>query len=204
MRRPAADGVARRPADAPAPRVQLKWPNDLLLNDGKVGGVLAEVVLCDRSGDGRVRLIIGIGLNVNVPAADLAAIQRPVWPATSLLVECGAPADVELARVRLCEAVASRMTQARDAGFASLLPELNARQALRGRRIVFSAGGDLSAATDVELVRGVQGDFQPDGALEITLDGTHERRRFYAGELVHAVRGADDAAAGAERDGGGA
>src|ERR671934_887393 len=54
-----------------------KFPNDLLLGGRKVGGVLAEA----REG----RVVLGIGINVNVPETELPTeVDRP---ATSLLVE---------------------------------------------------------------------------------------------------------------------
>jgi BirA family biotin operon repressor/biotin-[acetyl-CoA-carboxylase] ligase len=61
----------------------LKHPNDVLIADRKVAGVLGE------AGEGRV--VLGIGINVNVSED---ALPRDVRiPATSLLVETGAPVD---------------------------------------------------------------------------------------------------------------
>ena len=40
----------------------IKWPNDIILNDNKMGGILTEAVF---SGNTFNRLIIGIGLNIN-------------------------------------------------------------------------------------------------------------------------------------------
>jgi BirA family biotin operon repressor/biotin-[acetyl-CoA-carboxylase] ligase len=58
--------------------VKLKWPNDLLLADAKLGGILIE----SRSfGVGRYFFAIGFGLNLKMSAAELAALGRP---ATSL------------------------------------------------------------------------------------------------------------------------
>ncbi|GHE33716.1 biotin--[acetyl-CoA-carboxylase] ligase [Streptosporangium violaceochromogenes] len=54
--------------------VRLKWPNDLLIGERKLAGVLAERV------DSAV--IVGVGLNVSVRAGEL-----PVATATSLAVE---------------------------------------------------------------------------------------------------------------------
>jgi BirA family biotin operon repressor/biotin-[acetyl-CoA-carboxylase] ligase len=61
----------------------VKEPNDVLVGGRKVAGVLAEAV------DSRVTL--GIGLNVAQAANELP--DRPVFPATSLALELGAPPD---------------------------------------------------------------------------------------------------------------
>lgn len=66
----------------------LKWPNDVLLSEKKVAGILAETTPLSENRC----VIIGIGLNVNMPAATLAQIDRP---ATSLLVETGRAFEVE-------------------------------------------------------------------------------------------------------------
>ncbi|HEX6491244.1 MAG TPA: biotin--[acetyl-CoA-carboxylase] ligase [Gaiellaceae bacterium] len=78
-----ADAITALTALEPA----LKHPNDVLLNGRKVAGVLGE------ASEGRV--VLGIGINVNVPQAELPGEVR--MPATSLLVESGRPVDrVEL------------------------------------------------------------------------------------------------------------
>jgi BirA family biotin operon repressor/biotin-[acetyl-CoA-carboxylase] ligase len=61
----------------------LKHPNDVLIGGSKVAGVLGEAA------DSRV--VLGIGINANVPAAELPADVR--MPATSLLIETGEPVD---------------------------------------------------------------------------------------------------------------
>jgi BirA family biotin operon repressor/biotin-[acetyl-CoA-carboxylase] ligase len=62
---------------------ELKFPNDVLVGGRKVAGVLAEA----REG----RVVLGMGINVNVPQDALPAeVDRP---ATSLLVETGRETD---------------------------------------------------------------------------------------------------------------
>ena len=61
----------------------LKHPNDVLISGRKVAGVLGE------SSDGRV--VLGTGINVNVPADELPVDVQ--IPATSLLAELGEPVD---------------------------------------------------------------------------------------------------------------
>ncbi len=62
---------------------EIKLPNDILLGGRKAAGILAE------ARDGLV--VLGIGINVNVPADELPA--NIGQPATSLLVETGAEVD---------------------------------------------------------------------------------------------------------------
>ncbi|MBL0928235.1 MAG: hypothetical protein IBJ11_11390, partial [Phycisphaerales bacterium] len=55
-------------------RVELKWPNDVLVGSRKAAGCLCEVV--PRGADGRAWLIVGVGINVNNASSDLPADLR--------------------------------------------------------------------------------------------------------------------------------
>src|SRR5437870_11809985 len=73
--------------------VRLKWPNDVLAIRNGVGRKLAGI-LVDAIGTGsgsRRALVVGIGLNVNMPAAALPEELHAT--ATSLLIEPGSSAD---------------------------------------------------------------------------------------------------------------
>jgi BirA family transcriptional regulator, biotin operon repressor / biotin---[acetyl-CoA-carboxylase] ligase len=65
----------------------LKWPNDVLVGDRKLAGILAE-----QSPDGSA-VVVGVGLNVTTPE-DALPVSPAGLPATSLLVE-GAPVSRE-------------------------------------------------------------------------------------------------------------
>ena len=65
----------------------VKWPNDIMLQNKKMGGVLSEVV---SYGEKNV-VIIGIGLNINTLQSDLDKIDQP---ATSLYRETGSTYSV--------------------------------------------------------------------------------------------------------------
>ena len=105
-RLPELTGVAARAcADAIAALTglepELKFPNDVLLGSRKVAGVLAEAR--------EERVVLGLGINVNVPADALPAdVDRP---ATSLLVETGS----ELDRAELLAEVLERLERRYDA-----------------------------------------------------------------------------------------
>lgn len=53
--------------------LQLKWPNDLLLNQGKLGGILCEVI--------RNYCVIGVGINLEQPTLPYTT---QGWPVSSL------------------------------------------------------------------------------------------------------------------------
>jgi BirA family transcriptional regulator, biotin operon repressor / biotin---[acetyl-CoA-carboxylase] ligase len=102
-RLPELTGVAARAcAEAIAAVTELdpevKFPNDLLLGGRKVAGVLAEAR--------ERRVVLGIGVNVNVREADLPTeVDRP---ATSLLVERGRELDRAELLVELLERLERR------------------------------------------------------------------------------------------------
>jgi BirA family biotin operon repressor/biotin-[acetyl-CoA-carboxylase] ligase len=54
--------------DAPqnVPRVGLKWPNDVLLNGKKAGGILIEMVEMVQQNGGNWVALIGVGINISV------------------------------------------------------------------------------------------------------------------------------------------
>ena len=93
----AADGIRQATGLMP----EIKLPNDLLVRGMKLAGILAEA----REG----RVVLGIGINVNVPAEDLPTdVDRE---ATSLLAELGEPVD----RARLLAAILLELERGYDA-----------------------------------------------------------------------------------------
>jgi len=81
--------------------IELKWPNDLLIEGRKVAGILTEVVT---EGERVAYAIVGIGLNVNLDftAPDMAFLEGQ---ATSLSRELGAP----VAREPLLASILNRL-----------------------------------------------------------------------------------------------
>ena len=79
---------------------QVKWPNDILVNRKKVGGVLAETRWLEERADA---LVVGIGVNLTPAAIPQEMNLR--FPATCLESEAGQTID-RLAFLRaLCQAV---------------------------------------------------------------------------------------------------
>jgi BirA family transcriptional regulator, biotin operon repressor / biotin---[acetyl-CoA-carboxylase] ligase len=99
---------------------QLKWPNDILLSKKKVAGILAETTplsdyLC---------VVIGIGLNINMPVELLQKIDRP---ATSLMVEGGQSLSVEEVLEKLQNHFVKNLELFFEEGFRPFLEEYKQR-----------------------------------------------------------------------------
>jgi len=69
--------------------VQLKWPNDALVRNRKVAGILAEIV--------DAYLMVGVGVNVNADLSDALS------QATTLRAEIGRPLDMAILLRRFVE-----------------------------------------------------------------------------------------------------
>jgi BirA family transcriptional regulator, biotin operon repressor / biotin---[acetyl-CoA-carboxylase] ligase len=69
----AGAAMADAAAEASGADVRCKWPNDLLVEGSKVGGILGEAVVAD---DGVQHAVIGVGVNLEPPpdVADAAGI----------------------------------------------------------------------------------------------------------------------------------
>ncbi|MEM8564792.1 MAG: bifunctional biotin--[acetyl-CoA-carboxylase] ligase/biotin operon repressor BirA [Pseudomonadota bacterium] len=65
--------VARALAGHGLPQVQLKWPNDILFGDAKLGGILLEM---EGDAAGACQVVIGVGLNVAMPKPAADAIDQ--------------------------------------------------------------------------------------------------------------------------------
>lgn len=84
---------------APSPKVTLKWPNDVLLNGKKVGGILIEVVRAHEA----PHVLIGVGVNANFSSRELPEELRE--RATTIITELGAPVSLEKLRDALAKAL---------------------------------------------------------------------------------------------------
>ena len=170
---PLLAGVALRDAVQRIAEVDaaLKWPNDLLVGDGKAAGILAEV-----TGDA---VVLGIGLNVTTRADELPPTTG--LPATSLLLAGARSTDRDPLLRALLRGLAQWYAGWREAGgdaeMCGLLGAYRRGCATLGRQVrVQLPGGDELAgeATTVD----------PDGQMVIrTADGT--AHRVSAGDVVH-------------------
>ena len=137
-----ADSLA--PQTHEGEQLQLKWPNDLWLNDCKLGGILVETASW---GDQRY-VVIGVGLNVMPPAQTFETAAQSGMPpgvaATSLQAfwpGVDAPWALQAVAAPLVAAVLAFERE----GFAPFQARFAARDALAGRAVRLSDGTEGSA-----------------------------------------------------------
>lgn len=97
----------------------LKWPNDVLLNGGKVAGILLE---SQAAGAQVSHLAIGIGVNL-IAAPDLALLEAGALPAVTVLAEAGLQVGPEAFLDHLAPAYAHWEAVFATQGFAPLRRE---------------------------------------------------------------------------------
>lgn len=118
----------------PAARLSLKWPNDVLLNGGKVAGILLE-----SSGPAPFVLVIGIGVNLlRAPPAN--ALDDGAMPPVSVEEATGQRLTPEAFLDRLAPAFARREAEFRTDGFAPIRAAWLARAARLGQPITARTG----------------------------------------------------------------
>ncbi|MBA3317474.1 MAG: biotin--[acetyl-CoA-carboxylase] ligase [Gemmatimonadales bacterium] len=148
----------------PGLRLGLKWPNDLMLDDRKLGGILCEARW---TGDAPAWVAIGVGINVRNPIPpDLSSVAIALADPLPALTP-DAVLDALLPRLRALDASSSRLHDAE-------LDRLALRDWLRGRRLA-------------QPVEGYADGIGPEGALRVRRDdGTIAELR--AGRLELAER----------------
>ena len=117
-------------AESLHPDVRLKWPNDLWMQERKLGGILVEAA----SMGGRSQVVIGVGLNIRPRPAD--GLNTP--PAA--LTECWPEATAAAALARLAAPLIQTILAFETTGFAPLEARFEARDVLKGRRVHTSDG----------------------------------------------------------------
>lgn len=143
----------------------IKWPNDILIQEKKVCGILTEL---GAQMDRLDYVVVGVGLNAN---NDTAAFPSQ-WRSTSLAAELGRSID----RCALVAAILNEMEKAID-NMESLevYEEWRSLSLSLGERVrISSAEGDLTG----QVV-----DLDGDGAL--ILQQGREKRRILAGDCIH-------------------
>jgi len=113
--------------------IQLKWPNDLLVNKRKLAGILLELKQCN----GVNYVVFGVGINLNLPNAVREAIDQPV---TDLMSLSQAIPDKSLLVTIVVETLLNNLLEFEKTAFASFQSRWNALDCYRHLDIVLQIG----------------------------------------------------------------
>jgi BirA family biotin operon repressor/biotin-[acetyl-CoA-carboxylase] ligase len=162
---PLASGVAVVDALAALAGVAagLKWPNDVMVGDGKLAGILAEVAAPNPV------MVVGLGLNVT-----MTADEAPDPTATSLLM-LGSPADRNLLTARILRELARRIEQWRAADRA-LHDDYRHYSLTLGRRVRATLPGERQVTGLAQAV---------DELGRLRIDTGEQTVTISAGDITH-------------------
>lgn len=148
---------------------ELKWPNDVLISQRKVAGILTETTPFSD----QICMIVGIGLNVNMPLEVLKGIDRP---ATSLFVESGQEYNVGKVLQALQEQFVKDLMLFIEEGFHPFLEEYRRRLPIDSNKLI--------RFHDNRVVwEGYIAAINNDGSLSLSL-ADNTVKTFIAGEIL--------------------
>lgn len=152
------------------PNLHLKWPNDILLGEGKLGGILIEL---RAEAAGPACAVIGIGLNIALGAALVAQIGATGIPAADLTAAgITRPARNAIA-AHVVDACVDGLLDFEREGLRAFMDEWRRADALRGRIVTVVNGDERTRG----LARGI------DSAGALLIEASQGLRKFVSGEV---------------------
>jgi BirA family biotin operon repressor/biotin-[acetyl-CoA-carboxylase] ligase len=147
------------------PEAGLKWPNDLVADGRKLGGLLVDA---RAHGEGSI-VVVGVGVNIALAQDAGAAIDQP-WCDLASLGHALARETVATAAIA---AIAGALEAFDAQGFAAFAARWATLDAWIGRAALIVDGGRVETGTGLGV--------DADGALRLATESGE--RRFHAGEL---------------------
>ncbi|WP_123724302.1 bifunctional biotin--[acetyl-CoA-carboxylase] ligase/biotin operon repressor BirA [Pseudomonas protegens] len=162
--------VMRALRECGVPGAGLKWPNDVLVAQKKIAGILLELV-----GDPAdvCHVVLGVGINVNMQSTNDVDQE---W--TSVRLEAGKLVDRNHLVARLNDVLASYLERHQRRGFSAIQEEWEQNHLWQGRAVSLIAG--------VNKVDGVVVGIDRQGALRLNVEG--EEKVYSGGELSLRLR----------------
>jgi len=151
------------------PRLELRWPNDLLHHGRKIAGILCE----SATGTGDRRMVVmGIGVNINQAESDFPSDLRT--PAASLYVMTGKVEDPRCLLPFILSGIDEYASRLEREGPRWIVREWLAESGVEGRSVILKTGE--------EVIVGIAAGLDDDGAMIIHKD--NGRRIIRSGDLV--------------------
>ncbi|ATC84905.1 MULTISPECIES: bifunctional biotin--[acetyl-CoA-carboxylase] ligase/biotin operon repressor BirA [Pseudoalteromonas] len=146
--------------------VELKWPNDIYINKQKLAGVLVEL---DGQPQGPCQLVIGIGINLQMPES----FSQHIDQAWTDLNQHTQKLDKNQLVASLTYHLEQRLVQYRQTGLQDMYEQWNSLNAFAGDYVELNTGH--------RSWRGICEGIDPQGGIRIRQDG--EVKSYYGGEV---------------------
>ena len=128
-----AISVQQAIADQSLSNVQLKWPNDILVAEEKLAGILLETCHTPTG----VVIVFGIGINLDLPDSVVAQIDRPI---TDIRRVGGQQTDLSALLVTLLQRWQANVAIFQQQGFAPFMAGWNELDSYNGREVTVTGG----------------------------------------------------------------
>jgi BirA family biotin operon repressor/biotin-[acetyl-CoA-carboxylase] ligase len=151
-------------------KVTIKWPNDLIVSDKKIGGILTELTIQQKK---IVSAVVGIGINVNMEIDDFPEDLKET--ATSVQTETG--------KTFYREGIVSQVLNELDIWY-TFLKKMDRKKLLSEWQINTSTlGKKVKVIIGKETLEGFAESIENDGRLVLRLQ-SGETRRISSGDLI--------------------
>jgi BirA family transcriptional regulator, biotin operon repressor / biotin---[acetyl-CoA-carboxylase] ligase len=147
---------------------QIKWPNDVLLAERKVCGVLVETVWLGNEVDS---IILGVGVNVGIDSTPID--EKLNFPATSLEAVTGSRVGRPELLAEILHAILAWRSLLTTDGFHAAW---ESRLAFRGEKVGISTSGGEQSVGSIDGL-------EPDGSLRLLLE-SGQKIAVHAGEVI--------------------
>ncbi len=160
---------------APQEKIKIKWPNDLILENRKLGGVLCEVVSAFR--EGSHDLVCGIGVNINRSPESLVLKSKTIC----LYERVGTLFDVEKMIPNVVQNILKEYEELKMNGLSALKEEYRTYKWL-------NEGDEISWVVDGVKRKGKIKGLGKYGDLAVVESGSQKERHLFSEEVQRLVR----------------
>jgi BirA family biotin operon repressor/biotin-[acetyl-CoA-carboxylase] ligase len=180
--------------------IRLKWPNDIQFEGRKLGGILLELRQSAMGSD----VVIGIGVNLDLPASDAAQLARPIADLRQIL---GGPADPNRLSAAMIERLGSDIELFEREGFSAFIARWNDADEFMNHCVCLERGDEkivgVSRGVDANGALLLEVEEQPghtqlgeEAAASVGIDSASKSKqllRFEGGELSASLRSMESA-----------
>ena len=144
-----------------------KWPNDVLVGDNKICGILSEKVAFGQ----KEYIIVGIGINLNMSQEEARLIDKP---ATSIFIESGQKVDQKESLAELRPYIDASLATWDESGFPGIRPEWE--------KVAWRFEEEVELDNSGIIISGILAGFGESGQLLLKLPGGVVKE-FWSGDV---------------------